>query len=141
MPSPPKRSGRAGGDGGGGGSDKKFRPISVLQGVGFAFATSLAAALVVGLLVAWTPAWYASDAVLATLNVLAVAAGGVYAGRKARRLGWLHGAAAGLIYILLATWMVTPQFSWGTLATASWLQDALLACAAGAVGGIVGVAT
>lgn len=141
MQSPPKRGARPGGDGGGGANGRPFRATIVLQGVGFAFAASLAASVVVGLLIAWTPAWDAPDALLKTLNVLAVASGGVYAGRKARRLGWLHGAASGFIYILLVTWMVSPEFSWAQLATAAWLQDALLACGAGALGGVVGVAS
>jgi len=140
MPNPPKRNARPA-DGGGGASGKPFRATVVLQGVGFALAASLAASLVLGLFIAWTPAWDAPDSLLKILNVLAVVGGGVYAGRKARRLGWLHGALAGLVYLLLVTWMVTPHFSWAQLGSAAWLRDALLACGAGALGGILGVAS
>lgn len=143
MRFPPERTGRdqSGANGGAGSNGRGLRFSSVLQGVGFAFAASLAASLVIGLIVAWTPTWDASDALLKALNVLAVVGGGLYAGRKSRRLGWLHGAGSGLVYILLVTWMISPDFSWSQLITAAWLRDALLASGAGALGGIVGVAT
>lgn len=140
---PPGRAGRSGDTGGGAdggtGGGPRFRFFSVLQGVGLTFVLALASALVIGLVVAWTPTWDASDTLLKTVNVLAVVAGGLYAGKKARRLGWLHGAVSGLVYIVLVTWMVGPDFSLAQLATAAWLQDAALALAAGAVGGVLGV--
>ncbi|MFS8523288.1 MAG: TIGR04086 family membrane protein, partial [Limnochordales bacterium] len=80
----------------------RVRLLSVLQGVGLAFAAAVVGALVLGLVAAWAPVWDPSDGLLKAINVAAVAAGGVYAGRKAPRLGWLHGGAAGLLYVVLA---------------------------------------
>lgn len=134
------RNSDSGGSADGGHGRRGIQFFSVLQGVGLTFVLALASALVIGLVVAWTPTWDASDTLLKTINVLAVAAGGMYAGKKARRMGWFHGALSGLVYMLLVTWMVGPDFSVAQLATVSWLQDALLAAGAGAVGGVLGVA-
>lgn len=142
MRFPPGRTG-AGGDVGGGspGPAPGFRFLGVLQGVGFTFVGALACALLIGLAVAWTPTWDASDSLLKTVNVIIVAAGGLYAGRKTRRLGWLHGGLSGLVYIMLVSWMTGPDFGWAQLATVDWLRDGLLAFVAGAVGGVIGVAS
>jgi len=116
------------------------RLLSVVQGVGLTFAAAVTCAVFIGLAVAWTPSWDASDGLLKTVNVLAVAAGGLYAGRKAPRLGWLHGGASGLLYIVLVTSMIGPQYAVGQIFTTAWARDALLAFGAGAIGGMVGVA-
>src|SRR5690554_3433227 len=118
----------------------RVRLLSVLQGVGLAFAAAVVGALVLGLVAAWAPVWDPSDGLLKAINVAAVAAGGVYAGRKALRLGWLHGGAAGLLYVVLATSMTGQPVSLARLATAAWLKDAALAFGAGAAGGMAGVA-
>lgn len=141
MRFPPGRTGQRGEAGGGAGGAPGFRFLGVLQGVGFTFVGSLVCALLIGLAVAWTPTWDASDGLLKTVNLLAVAAGGLYAGRKVQRLGWLHGGLSGLVYILLVSWMVGPEFGFAQLATAFWLREALYAVVAGAVGGVIGVAT
>lgn len=142
MRFPPGRAGQ--GDntaGGSGGGAPGFRFIGVLQGVGFTFIVALACALFIGLAVAWTPTWDASDTLLRVINLLAVAAGGFYAGRKVRRLGWLHGGLAGLLYVLLVSWMLGPEFGFAQLANTVWLREALFAFVAGTVGGVIGVAS
>lgn len=143
MRSAPGRAGQ-GSDvtgGGAGGGAPSFRFLGVLQGVGVTFIVALACALVIGLAVAWTPMWDASDGLLKVMNLLAIAAGGLYAGRKVRRLGWLHGGLVGLVYVLLVSWMIGPEFGVAQLATTIWLREALYAFVAGALGGVVGVAT
>ncbi|MBO8140952.1 MAG: TIGR04086 family membrane protein [Firmicutes bacterium] len=112
---------------------------SVLQGVGAAFVLALLLSAAVGLAVAWTPRWDASDGLLKGLNLVAVAAGGFYAGRRTKRLGWLHGGLVGLVYVLLVTWMMVPEFGLAQLATVVWLREALYACLAGGAGGVAGV--
>lgn len=142
MRFPPGRAGQ--GDdtaGGAGGGAPGVRFLGVLQGVGFTFIVALACALIIGLAVAWTPTWDASDTFLRVINWLAVAAGGFYAGRKAQRLGWLHGGLSGLLYVLLLSWMLAPEFGLAQLATAVWLREALFAFVAGTVGGVIGVAS
>jgi len=112
---------------------------SILQGVGLAFAAVLAASAVIGLAVAWTPAWDAADSLLVSLNVAAMACGGWLAGRRAPRLGWLHGGLAGLLYMLLVSWLLAPVAGVDqALAVVGW-KPLLYGFLAGAAGGIVGV--
>lgn len=124
-------------DGSGGG----VQFLNVLQGVGLAFVTALVLALGLGLATAWTEAWHASDGLLQVLNLVVIAAGGFYGGRTTRRLGWLHGGLIGIVYVLLVSWMLAPEFGWTALVSWPWLREALFAFLAGAVGGIVGVAS
>src|SRR5690606_32106421 len=89
----------------------RVRLLSVLQGVGLAFAAAVVGALVLGLVAAWAPVWDPSDGLLKAINVAAVAAGGgvvrgpqgAAAGLAARRrrgtavcrAGHVHDGAAG----------------------------------------------
>lgn len=132
----PWRSASSGDDNGGG-----FQVLNVLQGVGLAFISALALSLVLGLATAWTVAWDPSEMVLRVLNLVVIAGGGFYAGRRARRQGWLHGGLTGIIYVLLVSWMLAPQFGWAVLVSAPWLRETLFAFLAGAFGGIFGVAS
>lgn len=132
----PWRSGSSG-EGNGGG----LQFLNVLQGVGLAFMSALALSLVLGLATAWTVAWDPPDTLLRILNLVVIAAGGFYGGRRARRQGWLHGGLAGFIYVLLVSWMLAPQFGWSVLISGPWLREALFAFVAGATGGILGVAS
>ncbi|MFO7310631.1 MAG: TIGR04086 family membrane protein [Bacillota bacterium] len=113
---------------------------SILHGLGVTFLASLAFAVSVGLAVALTPAWDAPDALLKGLNLLAVGAGGFAAGRRAHRLGWLHGGLVGVAYLLLVSWMLSPGEGIGALATAAGLKTAAYGFMAGALGGVLGVA-
>jgi len=112
---------------------------SLLQGVGFSLVAALGLSTVVGLAVAWTPAWDASDGLLKALNLLAVAAGGLLAGRRAPRLGWLHGGLVGLVYVLLVTGMLVPDGGLGRLISSAGLAPAVYAFLAGTLGGMLGV--
>lgn len=115
--------------------------MNVLQGVGLAFLSALALALVLGLATAWTAAWAPSDGLLRVLNLLVIAAGGFYGGRKTKRLGWLHGGLIGFAYVLLVSWMLAPQFGWAVLISGPWLLEGLYAFLSGAAGGVLGVAS
>lgn len=83
-----------------------FRPLAVLVGVAcslvlFGVATALMGILY-GLVSSITyPRW----AYLA-VHVLALLAGGGWAGRQAQALGWLHGALVGLGYAAAAFWLL-----------------------------------
>lgn len=114
--------------------------LSVLQGVGLAFVAALGFAFVLGLATAWTATWAPSDGLLRVLNLAVIAAGGFYGGRAGRRLGWLHGGLTGLVYVLLVSWMLAPQFGWAAFVSAPWLTEALYAFLSGAAGGVLGVA-
>lgn len=115
--------------------------FSVMQGVGLAFISALGLALVLGLATAWTEAWAPSDGLLRVLNLVVIAAGGFYGGRKTRRLGWLHGGLTGIVYVLLVSWMLAPEFGWTVLVSGPWLMEGLYAFLSGSLGGIVGVAS
>lgn len=113
---------------------------NILQGVGLAFIAALGLSFVLGLATAWTTAWDPSDMLLRALNLFVIAAGGFYGGRRARRQGWLHGGLIGLVYVLLVSWMLLPQFEWAMLVSSVWLKEAVFSFLAGALGGILGVA-
>ncbi|HEY8497202.1 MAG TPA: TIGR04086 family membrane protein [Limnochordales bacterium] len=113
---------------------------SILHGLGVTFLAALAFSVSVGLGVALTPAWDAPDALLNGLNLLAVGAGGFAAGRRARRLGWLHGGLVGVVYLLLVSWMLAPGEAMEAVATAAGLKTAAYGFLAGALGGVLGVA-
>lgn len=114
---------------------------SVLHGLGVTFLAAVALSVSVGLAVAWTPAWDAPDALLKALNLLAIGAGGFAAGRRGKRLGWLHGGLVGVLYLLLVSWILVPGAGIGGVATAAGLKAAAYGFLAGALGGVLGVAS
>ncbi len=111
---------------------------SILQGIGVAFLAALGFAAAVGLAVAWTPQWDAPDALYKGFNLLATLAGGFAAGRRAKRLGWLHGGLAGIGYMLLAAWILAPGAMLDPLVTSSGLASLAYGFLAGALGGVLG---
>lgn len=76
--------------------------------------------------------------VTSIVMVISVAMGGMYTGFKLKRKGWLHGAMAGLSFVLLITamgWVFLDDFSVGRL----MLYKMLTGLAAGGIGGMIGV--
>ncbi|MDI3317350.1 MAG: TIGR04086 family membrane protein [Bacillota bacterium] len=120
-------------------SESALTPVAILEGVAVAFLTAGLLALALTVV---AHASGLSDPLLDRIGFfagfLAPLAGGATAGRAADRMGWLHGAAVGLAYVLLllvADWAVGSAGMGGSL-----LRDAGLALGLGAVGGMLGVA-
>jgi putative membrane protein (TIGR04086 family) len=79
-----------------------------------------------------------SPLVMTAVSFLSLFLGGVYAGRRAGRAGWAHGALAGLFYLVLVSILGLLLFD--QLAPVMvLLQRLIVGAALGAVGGTVGI--
>lgn len=72
------------------------------------------------------------------LALLTVALGGAFGARRAPAMGWLHGALVGVLYALVIGLVGGVVFPGGLIA-ADLGRRILVAAAAGAIGGIIGV--
>jgi putative membrane protein (TIGR04086 family) len=71
-------------------------------------------------------------------GVLAVVAGGAYAAHRARCTGWLHGGLVGGTYALI-TIALAPLLFPGSLGFGTVVERLVLGCAAGILGGVLGI--
>lgn len=112
---------------------------AVLAGLIAAFAVSMVLAGLVALVIyATTITEQSASAFLFALGLLSVALGAGYGAHRAHALGWAHGAAVGLGYVLVALCLQPLLFSggWNLAGTAARL---LWGGLAGALGGVLGV--
>lgn len=119
-------------DGGG------FEAVAVLQGVALAFVASLCAALLLGLAVFLTD-WDGLPRTVPLFNYVGILVGSLAAGRRAGRIGWLHGGMVGLLYFLLLTVFTQGDARLNALTSWSGLQRAGISFLVGALGGMFGV--
>lgn len=112
---------------------------AVLSGVLAAWVTVLVGALIlsfsVGNRLAGSP-W--EPLALTVVQVLAYGLAGVFAGYRARSLGWLHGGLASVLWVVLALVFQLIALP-GSPNFGAALYQALLAAAIGAVAGVIGV--
>ncbi|MBE3589402.1 MAG: TIGR04086 family membrane protein [Firmicutes bacterium] len=116
-----------------------FQPGAVAAGVACSFVLTLLASALLALAVYSTGL---SDATAETAifytSVLCLAAGAAYGARRAEALGWLHGAAIGLVYVSLAVAAGLLAFQTDVSAF-DLLRHLMLGLVAGVVGGVLGV--
>jgi putative membrane protein (TIGR04086 family) len=116
-----------------------FQVSALAAGVVAAFALSLATAGAVALVVYTTAvSEQAASALLFATGLLSLTVAAAYGARLAGSLGWVHGLAIGVVYVL-ATMAVTPFLFPGVLTFAGALQRLALGAACGALGGVVGI--
>jgi putative membrane protein (TIGR04086 family) len=116
-----------------------LRAGCVLAGVAVTFLTSLAAAALAAVVVAATPLTeQAAAGTLLPLGLACLVAGGGYAAHRARTMGWAHGLAVGLVYVLLAL-VLQPLLFRSPWTVAEVLRRLALGLAAGTLGGVIGV--
>jgi putative membrane protein (TIGR04086 family) len=72
-------------------------------------------------------------------GLVSLAAGAAYGARQAAALGWAHGAAIGLAYVLISLLLGWVLFAGGGVGGAGLVQRLLLGVAVGAAGGMLGV--
>ncbi|MFO7255031.1 MAG: TIGR04086 family membrane protein [Firmicutes bacterium] len=118
-----------------GSSTVRFRPLAVLVGVAcslvvFGVVTALMG-IAYGLIASLSyPRW----AYLA-VHIPALLVGGVWAGRSARSLGWLHGLLVGLGYAAAAFWLMPHS---GSLQLADLFRALTLSLPVALLGGVLG---
>ncbi len=120
------------------GSSARFSIGAVLGGTFLGFAITFAGAVLMGLAVSLT-AWEGFDADVPWFGYISIAIGGMLAGKRSGRVGWLHGGLVGLIYFAVSATLFQSGFSWGDVATSYWLTRALWSFGAGALGGALGI--
>jgi len=121
------------------GTDPRFRWGALAAGLAVTFIVSLAAAGLVALAIYATPITEQSaSAFLFALGVASLVLGAGYAGHLARTLGWVHGLAVGLGYVLVSL-VLQPMLFSGGWSLGGTLQRLLLGVAAGTLGGVFGV--
>lgn len=121
-------------------SPPEFHVKAVLGGVAVSLLLVLLASGVLAVLVYFTALnEYQLSSLLYYVGMLAVAAGGTFAARMAEHRGWLHGGAAGVIYVIAGS--VLGHFLFPDQATplAQLGPRMLLGFILGAVGGAVGM--
>lgn len=119
-------------------SPARFSIGAVLGGAFLGFLITFAGAVLVGLAVSLTP-WEGISADLHWFSYVSIAIGGMLAGKRSQRVGWLHGGAVGLIYFVVASILFQGDFAWGDLLSTAWLARAFWSFAAGALGGALGI--
>ncbi len=116
-----------------------FQVSALAAGVVAAFAVSLAAAGIIALVVyTTTVSEQAASSLLFTTGLLSLALAAGYGARLAGTLGWVHGLAIGLVYVLV-TLVLTPLLFPGALTFAGAVQRLALGAVIGALGGVAGV--
>lgn len=120
-------------------SSNRVQGLAVLRGVVFTFLCSGVLAGLIALFVYFTSIREQQVAAgLFVAGVMAVVAGGAYAAHRARTTGWLHGGLVGGIYALI-TILLAPLLFPGSLGFGTVVERLLLGCAAGVLGGILGI--
>lgn len=119
-------------------SPARFSIGAVIGGAFLGFAVTFAGAVLMGLAVSLT-AWEGFAADLHWFSYVSIAIGGMLAGKRSRRVGWLHGGLVGVLYFAVSASLFQSGFAWGDLLTAQWLTRAFWSFAAGALGGALGV--
>lgn len=124
------------------GSNESVQPIvsvgAIISGTGTSFLVTLLSAVLLGLTVSLTE-WEGLSFSLDGFAYVSIAIGGMFAARRSRRMGWLHGAAVGVLYCALASLLFQDDFAVTHLLRPAWLWSAWWSCVAGAAGGILGV--
>lgn len=127
------------GDGGRANLSGGFHWGSVLAGLVASFALSLVIAGIVALIVYATAITEQSaSGFLLALGLLSVALGAGYGAHRAHSLGWAHGLAVGVCYVLTSLALQPLLFSAGWSAGGT-IMRLLWGAAAGTLGGIIGV--
>jgi putative membrane protein (TIGR04086 family) len=112
---------------------------AVASGVVVTFLLSLVLSGVVALVVYFASVSEASaSGLLFYAGLFSLAAGAGLGARRAAALGWLHGAAVGLVYVLLSALVSLVIFP-GGYTPHDVLRRLAMGCAVGLLGGIVGV--
>lgn len=122
----------------GGRSPARISIGAVFGGTCLGFAVTFAGAVLMGLAVSLT-AWEGISADLHWFSYVSIAIGGMLAGRRSRRVGWLNGGLVGILYAAVTALAFQSGFSPGDLFTAGWLAKAFWSFVAGAAGGVLGV--
>ncbi|MBX5476503.1 MAG: TIGR04086 family membrane protein [Clostridia bacterium] len=119
--------------------DPGFQLGAVAAGVACAFVLTLLASALMALAVYSTGL---ADTTAETLifygGVLCLAAGAGYGSRRAGSLGWLHGAAVGVVYAALAMAVGLLAFQ-SDVTVLDLFRRLVLGLIAGIVGGVLGV--
>jgi len=107
--------------------------------VGLSYLMTLSIFLVVALFLCFTefPESMIGSAVVVT-TIISIMFGGTCIARKARTRGWLNGAIAGLIYMIVL-YLLSSLMGKGFGISQYVITMMLVGAAAGAVGGIVGI--
>lgn len=82
----------------------------------------------------------ASGYVVQVVRILSVCAAGLICGKTVPKMGWLAGAAAGLVYVLM-TMLVGLLFYGAPELGGELLADVIIALVCGFVSGVVGINT
>ncbi|HHT01115.1 MAG TPA: TIGR04086 family membrane protein [Firmicutes bacterium] len=117
-----------------------FSPRALVAGVGVALLATVLTSLVVGIALFVTP--LPEHAVVVSsgfLGVFCIFVGSFWAVRREGRSGLLNGFLIGSIYVL-ACYGLASSFEMVALPTATLPLKLLIGAAAGAIGGMVGVA-
>ncbi len=114
-----------------------YRPV--LSGLAFAYVLTLTCTLIYAIVVVAAPlAEKSASLVIRGTVMFAAFAGGLYAGRRSDRVGWLHGALVGILYV--AGVMLVGRFVVSEIApTVIVAQRLAVASVVAAIGGIAGV--
>lgn len=115
-----------------------FEPMAVGQGLLVGFLAALSGSVLLTLVQLMTGWVEIPRTALQSFNLLSIAMGGLYAGRKAGSRGWLNGALVGLVYFLVVTWVFSQGGLGGIPLVSGILMKGLLALALGALGGMLG---
>ncbi|QIA27031.1 TIGR04086 family membrane protein [Thermaerobacter sp. PB12/4term] len=117
-----------------------FHARAVLVGAAVSLVLVVLASGVLALAVYFTALnEYQLNAFLYYLGMLATAAGGLVAARAADHKGWLHGGAAGLLYVLVGSALGHWLFPAEATPLAQLGPRMLLGFILGAIGGAVGM--
>lgn len=114
-----------------------FSPQALVNGIALAVAVTILCTFLISLLAALT-SWDGASRSIYSFAYISVAAGGLVAGRRAGRIGWLHGAIVGIVYMLLIL-LFSGRAAVALLGFSGLLVRLLAAFATGAVGGMLGV--
>lgn len=120
-------------------SDSTSGILTLFKCVGFSYLMTLVIFLLLALILCFTEfpeTMIGSSVVVST--IISIMFGGTCVARRARTMGWMNGAAAGLIYMLIL-YLLSSLTGKGFGVNDYLISMMLIGMAAGAIGGIVGI--
>lgn len=118
--------------------ESSFSIGAVLGGSVLSFAVTFVGAILLGAAVSWTE-WNGLSSGLSYFSYAAVAIGGMWAAKRSRRMGWVHGGVVGVAFVVISALLFQPDFQLNQLIDSTVLIKIIWSAAAGALGGVLGV--
>lgn len=114
-------------------------PITLLKAVGLSFIVNMIFIIILAIILTFTSLSVGVTTIVnSVIMILSISFGSIYISLKADKLGWLNGAAVGLIYIIIIILL-------GGAFLASYTIDIyvffriIVALVTGSVGGMIGI--